>query len=247
MNKTVHLLKRKYSCILVYVNTAVYERKRVGQPQMDDVPAPLARNALESNLAGVDASAAPSHCLSAKTRAGTFAAAGICSAITFSWLNPLMNLGATRALQQQDLPPLDADDTCRELRQKLSLLWEQEEERAHPSLFRAVLRLSGWTNLARAPVYLVGSIVRVANALLLGALIRHVQESTAETRDGVWLAAGMVCCTLCCEWSSAVRGRRLHLLLTDNHPSPPQCCLLQTRSAMPCISFSRGARACGCA
>ena len=155
--------------------------------------APLARGALESELAGAGAPAAP---LPAAARAGTFAGAGLFSAITFSWLNPLMRLGATRALNQQDLPALETDDTCCELRRKLASLWEQEQARARPSLFRAVLRLSGVANLARAPIYLVGSCVRVANAMLLGALIRHVQRPAAAARDGAWLAAGMVGCTL---------------------------------------------------
>ena len=164
--------------------------------------AALPRSELESALDGAAAPAtgratpAADGAAPASKPKPTFSGAGFCSALTFSWLNSLMATGAKRALEQEDLPPLDPDDTCCKLRRRLAALWAAEQQRPRPSLMRAVLHLSGWANVARAPIYLVGSCVRICNALLLGALIRHVQDPRAPFARGAWLAAGMVSCTL---------------------------------------------------
>eukprot|EP00937_MAST-01D_sp_MAST-1D-sp2_P007615 g7615.t1 len=136
---------------------------------------------------------------------GSFASAGLLSTLTFAWLDPLMAQGAKRQLQASDLPVLPQDDRAGTLRTRLAVLWEQELRAAGPgqpprhAFMRAVVRFSGLANLARAPVYCVGSAARVANALLLGALIRHVQRTGADEEAearGYALGAGMVLCTV---------------------------------------------------
>ena len=66
------------------------------------------------------------------------------SRISFSWMNDLMKIGASRTLEDQDLYPLLSKDKTDLTSSKLEKAWKQEEESDSPSLSRAIRKALGF-------------------------------------------------------------------------------------------------------
>lgn len=53
---------------------------------------------------------------------------GLFSRLTFSWLNPLLRLGASKPLALDDIPPLDSEDEALEAYETFSKAWDNERK-----------------------------------------------------------------------------------------------------------------------
>ena len=65
------------------------------------------------------------------------------SRISFSWMNDLMKIGASRTLEDQDLYPLLSKDKTDLTSSKLEKAWKEEEKSDSPSLSRAIRKALG--------------------------------------------------------------------------------------------------------
>ena len=73
--------------------------------------------------------------------------ASLYSRLTFSWMNPLFNIGYRRQLQEDDVWEMAPEHKARILREKLGVCWEDEKRKARiksrkPSLLRAIARFA---------------------------------------------------------------------------------------------------------
>jgi ATP-binding cassette subfamily C (CFTR/MRP) protein 4 len=121
--------------------------------------------------------------------------ASIFSKITFSWMNPLLAVGAKRTLNEEDLPELTNADSAAKLCADLENCWAKEQEMPQPSFFRALVRTSGLRYLGYSLIYIVGGTVRIFQALLLGALIEHIGKKDASVKEGMLMVTGLFLCT----------------------------------------------------
>jgi hypothetical protein len=71
--------------------------------------------------------------------------ANIFSQLTFSWLNPLLAIGVTRALEEKDLYPLGKEDHTTRIGDTLEKNWSTQALLPTPSFLKALWHSFGAT------------------------------------------------------------------------------------------------------
>jgi hypothetical protein len=129
-----------------------------------------------------------------------------CSQLYFGWAYPILKLGATRPLQEPDLPDLDPVDTSAYNRNKVEQIWETERrsKRDDKNLGRALFR-DYLKSIWRAQLCLAANMMaRIGQALALGLLLEQFdaningidKSSTTTTQRGYLWALVIVLCGL---------------------------------------------------
>ena len=131
--------------------------------------------------------------------------ASFLSQLTFSWPLPIIRLGVARAIEENDIPEILADEDSDRNRRRFEEVWKEEQEIAArkgqtPSLHRALLRLYFRTLWYIQPGIAITSIARIGQALALGRLIDHfggdLQDHQHESEGYIWAVALITCATV---------------------------------------------------
>ena len=154
--------------------------------------------------------------------------------VLLSWMSPLMALGASRTLQDADVPELAPADASAALCEQLGAAWEAERARARASrgappawLGRALFHMFLPEYVRAIPLLVVGSAVRISQTQCLALLIEHVESPLPHTAGaggggndrwavggaarGVLLGAGVVVLQFlygCCHHAYVIRVHR---------------------------------------
>lgn len=109
--------------------------------------------------------------------------AGFFSCLTFSWLNPLLRLGASKPLVLDDIPPLDSEDDALNAYETFSEVWKNDRKHAGSSSNLVAFSLAkcyGKEMLLIGLYAFLKTISVSSNALLLYAFIKY---STLEVKE----------------------------------------------------------------
>lgn len=116
--------------------------------------------------------------------------ASMLSRWTYEWITKLMQLGAKRPLEMEDIPPLDPENQAINIHEKFQHFWKLEKENANKTrtpgkmLLRALLFAFGG-DFQRAGVYLILlNILTLGSPVVLLFLIRWLQDSQSGLIDG---------------------------------------------------------------
>lgn len=84
---------------------------------------PYSRLSDEENDGAVELPVIGADLQATDARPSPLASAGLLSRLTFAWLSPLLDTGATRQLGPSDVPPLRAEDRCDALEARFLACW----------------------------------------------------------------------------------------------------------------------------
>ena len=129
--------------------------------------------------------------------ASPYDTASLWSHISYSYVLPLLRLGATRPLVQSDLPPLPTHDDCEVLSSNLQREWKKEKQRLQPSLWAAIYRAFKRDFYEAGLFTLLEHAMIIVQPCLLGALLSWMNEGG----EGRRLVDGLA-------WSFLLRPRR---------------------------------------
>ncbi|PHU29058.1 ABC transporter C family member 2 [Capsicum chinense] len=141
--------------------------------------------------------------------------ANIFSKITFSWMNPLMQLGYKRPLTDKDVWKLDTWDQTETLNNSFQKSWAEESQRPKPWLLRALNRSLGgrfwwggfWKSMQRGDPAWIGYIY--AFAIFVGVVfgvLCEAQYFQNVMRVGYRLRSTLqICQSLHTLWSAPLR------------------------------------------
>lgn len=116
--------------------------------------------------------------------------ASFISKLLFMWPYPLLKVGMTRPLEESDLPEVMEIDSSAANRRYFENLWE-EEKRKHPNnpmLQRAILKDYFSSLWYVQPLYMIGAVAKVSQAVALGLLIEAFQKGKSTG----WLWASVI-------------------------------------------------------
>ena len=125
------------------------------------------------------------------------------SIITFSWLNPIIKLGYTRPLEEEDLWKLSKGDQAEELTRRFNVHWNKElarstrahgeaagagaegagEAAAQPSLLRALRRTFGCRFALGGFIKLFNDASQFVGLVFLGQFIHFVSDPTVRAKE----------------------------------------------------------------
>jgi len=108
--------------------------------------------------------------------------ASILSKATFSWPYPLLKLGMERPLTEADLPSISEKDSSAYNRKYFERIWE-EEKRLHPAnpmLQRALLKDFFTSIWYVQPMYMLGAVAKISQAVALGLLIESFEQNNGD-------------------------------------------------------------------
>eukprot|EP00742_Colponemidia_sp_Colp-10_P011707 GILJ01013047.1.p1 GENE.GILJ01013047.1~~GILJ01013047.1.p1 ORF type:complete len:1349 (-),score=259.23 GILJ01013047.1:185-4231(-) len=121
---------------------------------------------------------------------------GFISDLTYWYLNGFIRLGASRPLQQTDIPPLEDGDSANELYDRFKKLWDEELKKPDPNLFRTSWTLWGPRFLLSALLATVYTGSQFASPFLIQGLITWLTNyqyyGTGNERDVYGYAVGML-------------------------------------------------------
>ncbi|KAI8051429.1 hypothetical protein BDF22DRAFT_690688 [Syncephalis plumigaleata] len=123
--------------------------------------------------------------------------ANIWSRMTFHWMNKFIMIGRNKKITEDHLPELCPDDDCRLLSDRMQHFWNEELELARtnkkkaPSLWRVLFSSVRGIIIMSGIICLAESIVKIAEAVLLGELIRFFQRPDAPDKEGYLWAMGL--------------------------------------------------------
>nr|GMD83307.1 ABC transporter C family member 2-like [Ipomoea batatas] len=108
--------------------------------------------------------------------------ANILSAITFAWMNPLMQLGYKRPLTEKDVWKLDTWDRTETLNDAFQKCWAEESQRPRPWLLRAL-------NSSLGGRFWWGGFWKIFNDLsqFVGPLILNELLQSMQNGDPAWI------------------------------------------------------------
>eukprot|EP00750_Incisomonas_marina_P031430 INCI8140.1.p1 GENE.INCI8140.1~~INCI8140.1.p1 ORF type:complete len:1674 (+),score=297.41 INCI8140.1:503-5524(+) len=122
----------------------------------------------------------------------------------FSWLNPIMRVGARRPLVQEDLYPVHPSDCSETCQDRLAQEWEREvaDRPAEPSYLRALYRAFGKPFVLAGVFKFIYDSLKFANPQLLGALVRYIGLPVEEAPawQGWVLVGAMFACNFVASW-----------------------------------------------
>ncbi|CAI5463391.1 unnamed protein product [Closterium sp. Yama58-4] len=102
------------------------------------------------------------------------------SKLIFWWLNPLMNEGYRKPLEQADLPPLPPCDDAKAVSVKFAHVWEQELHKDKPSLTRALFRCFRYRLIIGALVQFVNVLLQATPPIFLNAVLLFIQGTPTD-------------------------------------------------------------------
>jgi len=109
--------------------------------------------------------------------------ASLFSKAIFSWPYALLKMGLERPLTEMDLPDISEADTSAYNRIYFEKLWD-EEKRQHPDkplLQRALLKDFFKSVWYVQPMYMLGAVAKIAQAVALGLLIESFEENNGSS------------------------------------------------------------------
>ena len=108
--------------------------------------------------------------------------AGLWDFLFFGWPGPLVRLGNTKVLEQEDLPDVSKDDDVKTLGRHLSASWQAELRRKGqaPSLTRALFKTHVLGNWFVGAILIAESALRIYQAQILGRLITFLLASQGD-------------------------------------------------------------------
>lgn len=125
--------------------------------------------------------------------------ASLFSRAFFMWPGVLIKLGSQKALQENDVANISADDDAETLGSLFNKLWEDEcRGKSHPSLWNVLLKMFGPTVFGFIGiVYVIESAVKVYQAVLLGKLIEYFlsEDPSARLYDNGYFISGLLIIT----------------------------------------------------
>ncbi|KAL7752369.1 hypothetical protein RI367_002415 [Sorochytrium milnesiophthora] len=120
--------------------------------------------------------------------------------LTFADADRVVSSGNTRELEIDDALPLNAEDNCSVLKQKLEACWDRELQQSAstpPKFWRALARTFAWRYSAVALIALGSSLCKLASALVLGRFIHFLQTPDAPVSQGIPYAVGLLVAMAC--------------------------------------------------
>ncbi|CAI5942587.1 unnamed protein product [Closterium sp. NIES-65] len=102
------------------------------------------------------------------------------SKLIFWWLNPLMNAGYRKPLEQADLPPLPPCDDAKAVSIKFAHVWAQEVRKDKPSLTRALFRCFRYRLIIGALVQFVNVLLQATPPIFLNAVLLFIQGTPTD-------------------------------------------------------------------
>jgi len=108
---------------------------------------------------------------------------GIIETLTFSFLNPVLDLGYSRTIEVGDLPPPNAADSAQTVFEDLNAHWEEELLRPKPSLTRACVRTFGAAFVASNLLKLPQDILVFMGPFLLQQLVAFIDPELTPQGD----------------------------------------------------------------
>ncbi|CAI7761253.1 unnamed protein product [Closterium sp. NIES-53] len=102
------------------------------------------------------------------------------SKLIFWWLNPLMNAGYRKPLEQADLPPLPPCDDAKAVSVKFAHVWAQEVQKDKPSLTRALFRCFRYRLIIGALVQFVNVLLQATPPIFLNAVLLFIQGTPTD-------------------------------------------------------------------
>ena len=108
------------------------------------------------------------------------------SLATFSYLNPLIDLGFSRPLLFSDLPKLDKDDLASSVSRRLSSAWDSERNSKKPVLMHALLNTFGRDfvvgNLYKVPQ----DLIKFVGPIVLRLLVQFIDPIVTPDDSVSW-------------------------------------------------------------
>lgn len=123
--------------------------------------------------------------------------ANVFSKITFSWMSPLMKLGTTKFLTEDDLPDVPENFHTKVTSQKLETEWsKQVDSSSHPSLIMALCKAFGSTFALAGFYKAVQDSLAFVQPQLLRVLIKFIndyldKETDVQLSQGIAIAFAM--------------------------------------------------------
>ncbi|GJP77074.1 hypothetical protein CLOP_g7507 [Closterium sp. NIES-67] len=102
------------------------------------------------------------------------------SKLIFWWLNPLMNAGYRKPLEQADLPPLPPCDDAKAVSVKFAHVWAEEIHKDKPSLTRALFRCFRYRLIIGALVQFVNVLLQATPPIFLNAVLLFIQGTPTD-------------------------------------------------------------------
>ncbi|RKP10579.1 multi drug resistance-associated protein MRP [Thamnocephalis sphaerospora] len=109
--------------------------------------------------------------------------ANIYSIITFHWMSPLLALGYRTPLTTEDLWPVSKNIRARTTSEKFQGLWERQQQRENPSLFRAILSAFGDRMAFGGFCKFIHDLLAFVQPVLLRHLLDFVSSYETNTPD----------------------------------------------------------------
>ena len=108
--------------------------------------------------------------------------ASLLSKAIFAWPYALLKLGMERPLTESDLPDISEADTSAYNRIYFERLWEQEKRKHpdNPMLQRALLKDFFSEIWYVQPMYMLGAVAKIAQAVALGLLIESFEQDNGS-------------------------------------------------------------------
>ncbi|XBH59509.1 hypothetical protein VPH35_114229 [Triticum aestivum] len=118
--------------------------------------------------------------------------AGLLSQLAFSWLNPLLRLGRSKALELADVPLIASEDCARRASRRFSEAWsrhrQEEAESRRPNSLALVLCRCFLREIMIAGLYaFMRTLAIAASPLLLFAFVRYSYQEERDHRVGLSL------------------------------------------------------------
>jgi len=117
---------------------------------------------------------------------------GWISRLSFSWMNQLMKVGASRTLEDDDLYRLCAEDRAETVLDALRRMWSDEEQ--HPetaSLSRALRKALGFKFMLAGLLKFVYDTQQFVGPQLLKQLVNYLNEDTPKSDKGWWFVGAL--------------------------------------------------------
>ncbi|RLO07598.1 hypothetical protein DYB28_000408 [Aphanomyces astaci] len=114
---------------------------------------------------------------------------GCGSAIFFTWLTPLMDLGSKKPLEFEDLYQLDQENRATHIATRFGHFWTLEQAKASPSLSWALARSFGRPFVLAGFLRLVRSTLQFTAPVVIKKTIAYLRNPDADPFDGYVLVA----------------------------------------------------------
>lgn len=134
-----------------------------------------------------------------KDRRTKLGKAGLLSRLTFSWLNPLLRLGASKPLVLDDIPSLDTQDEALRAYETFSKAWDNERKGRENASNLVPLALAKCyiKEMLLVGLYALLKTASVSSApLLLYAFVWYSKLEERDLRTGIFLVACLLVCKL---------------------------------------------------